>query len=418
MWWPENTAQIEPMKEISSAMEQQILHQFRNKVSKMLTPAHTDIILLKFLKAQNYDLNKCKSILQETISLRAVHDIDKLVEFYKKPEVLEKYEFVSSMGYAKDGTPICYVASGKADFYGCIASVNGFTLCQYASLVLELDLRRTREQTKKTGQDINEITYILDMDEFSIRTTARQCAIEMAFDLFRMLQDYYPEIWKKTLIVNASSLFYKAFNFFKPILRGSLLQNISVASKETTPELLLKYIDADVLPVFLGGKRVDSKGDPKCREFLKFGGVVPEESYAARRPLLVPTDPGMCSILVRPRSCYNYPLVVKEANSRLLVDMRTEGGSIATTILFREFGSDPNIPDLPPSDAYLNENDERCNVRLVSPCVKLQLHLAQAEGVYCGAPWPGIYIFRFDNTGNWINGRRLIYRLQVIPPKS
>ena len=34
-------------------------------------------------------------------------------------------------------------------------------------------------------------------------------------------------------------------------------------------EKLLEAIDADVLPAFLGGKRIDPDGDPNCRSFVR-----------------------------------------------------------------------------------------------------------------------------------------------------
>lgn len=37
---------------------------------------------------------------------------------------------------------------------------------------------------------------------------------------------------------------------------------------ENFREDLLKLIDADVLPKHFGGERVDSNGDPMCKEFV------------------------------------------------------------------------------------------------------------------------------------------------------
>ncbi|CAL1277448.1 unnamed protein product [Larinioides sclopetarius] len=88
-----------------------------------------------------------------------------------------------------------------------------------------------------------------------------------------------------------------------------------------------------------------------------------------------------------------------------------------TTILFREFGSDLNNPDIPPSDVYLDENKEESNVRVVSPGAKLQIHMSPFDQ-YCNLPWAGIYIFKFDNSYSWINGRNLIFRFQIIAPDS
>ncbi|GFS75474.1 SEC14-like protein 4, partial [Nephila pilipes] len=351
------------------------------------------------------------------LACRALYDIDNFADHGKIPEVAEKFSLVSPLGIAKDGTPICYVAMGKGDLYGFVASISSYEICWYCSICFEKDLKRARMEGKKLGKELNEVTYVVDMEGFTLTKSARTSVVEMAFDLFRLMQDLYPEVWKNLLVINAAFYFYQAFNFLKPIFRHTFLQNIYVVSKENTPDLLLKYIDEDVLPVFLGGKKVDSNGDPMCREFLRFGGLVPEEYYLSHRPPLLPSHPGAESVYIAAKSVYNHPLVVVSPNSRLHIEIRTEGGSINTTVLFRELGPDLKNPDIPPSNVYLDEHNETSRVKLISPCVKLQTHLSPVD-VYCNAPWPGIYIFRFDNTCNWLNSRRLIIRFEILPPKS
>ncbi|KFM62579.1 SEC14-like protein 2, partial [Stegodyphus mimosarum] len=206
------------------------------------------------------------------------------------------------------------------------------------------------------------------------------------------------------------------FNLFKPVFKLTLLEKVQFVDREHTAELLLKHIDEDVLPEFLGGKRRDSKGNPKCSEFLRFGGKIPEEYYLCHRPLLLPSDPGASSVVIGARSCFNYSVVVQKPGSRLSIEFRTEGASIYIIMLYRKFGPDPNVLDIPASDEYLDEKAEKSNVQLVSPGLRVQSHFAPVEDK-CTAPWPGIYIFKFDNTSSWFMSKRLIYRIRVLEPE-
>ncbi|CAL1277450.1 unnamed protein product [Larinioides sclopetarius] len=375
------------------------------------------MLVLLIQCAGNLNIRKSEQFFREAMATRAVYGIDSYADHGKQPKVAEDFGFISPIGFAKDGTPVTYGAFGRGDLYGFVSSVSSYDICMYGSYWFEKDLKRAREQSKKLGKEINQVTYIVDMENFTMTSVARTCVIETAFDLLRLMQDIYPEIGRNMFIVNAAFYFYQAFNVLRPVFKKSLLKDIYVASKEDTPALLLKYIDEDVLPAFLGGKRVDSNGDPYCSEFMKFGGIVPEDYYLNRLPLLPPSDPGVHSVYIPARGVYNHALVVRTPKSRLHIEMRSEGGCIPTTILFREFGPDPSHPDIPPSDVYLDENNEECNVRLISPTVKLQLHMSPAD-LYCNLPWAGIYIFRFDSTCNWINGRNLIFRFEIIAPNS
>ncbi|XP_055950134.1 SEC14-like protein 2 [Argiope bruennichi] len=408
---------MEAFKRKPTISETELLRQFKKNISDVLTPLHTDAYLMKWIRAGNFNIRKSEQFFREALATRALYSIDSFADHGKEPKVAEDFGFAVPIGFAKDGTPVTYAAFGRGDLYGFVASLSSYDLCLYGSYWFEKDLKRAREQSKRLGKEINQVTYIVDMEDFSLARAARTCVIESSFDLLRLMQDIYPELGKNMFVVNAAFYFYQAFNVLKPVFRKSFLKDVYVVSKEDTPALLLKYIDADVLPAFLGGNRVDSKGDPFCREFMKFGGPIPTDYHLSRLPPLLPSDPGVESVYIPARGVYNHSLIVRAPKSRLHIEMRAEGGSVSTAILFREFGSDPNHPDIPPSDVYLDENNEECNVRLISPCVKLQLHISPAD-LHCNLPWAGIYIFRFDNSCNWVSGRNLILRLQIIAPNS
>ncbi|XP_054716853.1 SEC14-like protein 2 [Uloborus diversus] len=367
-------------------VQKEALKQFKKNLGNDLKPEDNDIILLRWLRAKNFNLKKAERLYRENLYARAVHLVDEYVDHYVKPEICQKYEFAAHLGYAKDGTPVSYIAMGRGDIRGFVMSLHSFDLSKYCSLVIESDLKKVREQRKKTGREINEILYIVDMENLSLRECCHTCVIEMGLDNFRMLQEHYPEIWKYVIIVN-----------------------------EATPELLLKYIDEDVLPAFLGGKKVDSNGDPMCSEFLKFGGPVPEKYYLRNRSPLQETDPGAESFFLLQRGFYNYPLVVREANSIQTIELRFEGGSVTTVLLYKPFGNDMENIDIPPRDEYINEHNESCEFRQVSPKQKLQAHLAPIDN-FVLAPWPGIYVWKFDNSCNWLTSRKVICRFKVLPP--
>ncbi|GFX37226.1 SEC14-like protein 3 [Trichonephila clavipes] len=207
------------------------LREFRKNLSDVLTSAHTDKILMKWLRAGNFNLRKCEYLFRENLACRALYDIDSFADHGRIPEVCEKYGFVSPFGFAKDGTPLLYVAMGRGDLYGFVASISSYEICWYCSTCFETDLKRARMEGKKLGKELNEVTYVVDMECFTLTRSARTCVVETAFDLFRLMQDLYPEVWKNLLVVNAAFYFYQAFNILKPIFRHTLLQNVYVVSK-------------------------------------------------------------------------------------------------------------------------------------------------------------------------------------------
>ncbi|XP_035213010.1 SEC14-like protein 2 [Stegodyphus dumicola] len=389
------------------------LLQFKRQLSDILSPYDTDAQMMKWLRARNYDLEKAAALFREFYFCRKLFEIDTIVTTYKKPEVFIKYEYNGFLGIAKDRTPIRYIAMGRGDNRGFVKSLDSLSLCTYLCYMLQLDILQAREESERIGREINDVTYIFDMEGFLIQDYLNKTVLETSLDLGRLVQDYYPEIWNNIFFVNAPTYFYRLYNLLKPILRGPLLQKVQVVSKEATPEILLKYVDEDVLPEFLGGKRRDSKGNPMCIEFLRFGGQIPEDYYLSNHVTLSLSDPSALSVVIGARSYFNYPVVVPKPGSIISIEFRTEEGNIFFKIMYRKVGQNPEICDLSLSNENLIAKDEQCEVQLSSPELQMQCHISPVDYKF-KAPWSSVYIFKFDNTSSWFTSKRLIYRIKLI----
>ncbi|KAG8190025.1 hypothetical protein JTE90_000120 [Oedothorax gibbosus] len=410
----ENSVSLKMAKGLTNT-QQEALSEFRKNLSDILTHYDTDAVLLKWLRARNFHVRKAEVYFREFHAFKQVYQFDTIMETYRKPEIAEKYEYTSFLGLAKDGSIIRYCHIGKGDHNGFVMSMSTFSCVMYCSHILESDAILQRKENDRTGRPMNEITYIFDMDGFSVADIMHKIVFEMALDLMHDVQDYYPEVWGNIFVINVPPYFDTVFNFIKPILQLSVIKKLQVLSRESVAETLLKYIDDDVLPVFLGGKKVDSNNDPMCKEFLRFGGKVPKQYYLCNRTLLSPTDPEVKSLWIGPRYVHNHCIVSNKPGSTIKIEFRTENGSIHLKILFRKMDGDK--ADVPSADEYLNERDEKTNVLLVSPGMRIQSHVSHVDET-CKTPWPGIYIFRFDNGHSWFGSRRLIYRIRMIEPES
>ena len=66
-------------------------------------------------------------------------------------------------------------------------------------------------------------------------------------------QDYYPEIMGRTIVVNAPRLFSGVWSVCKGYVDEKTRKKISIISSSKSLEELLKHIDMDQIPEFLGG---------------------------------------------------------------------------------------------------------------------------------------------------------------------
>lgn len=75
---------------------------------------------------------------------------------------------------------------------------------------------------------------------------------------------------------------------------------------------------------------------------ITFGGKIPENFYIKNcRIPLSPTDPDVKYMTVRARSMKNMSCVVREANTKIRFQLKSENGSIFFSMLYRDFGLNP-----------------------------------------------------------------------------
>ncbi|XP_015904595.1 SEC14-like protein 2 [Parasteatoda tepidariorum] len=383
-----------------AAVELEVLKQFKKNVADILTPNDTDPHLLKWLKSKNYHIKKAEASFREAHAFREFYALDRLFKTTAKPEVAEKFGISAFLGYAKDGSVIRYTNFGRGDHYGLIASMSAYPLGLYGIRIMEEDCEQQRMREKITGESVLEITYVLDLEGLHIPDILHRCVYETGVDLVHIAQEFYPEIWGSVFFINAPPYFDAVFNLFKPVMRMSLIQKTQVLSRDSTAEVLLKYIDEDVLPDFLGGQRTD---------FKPLGRKVPEKYYLCHLPFLNPSDPGVIDVCLRPRSVYNHPVMVSKPNTTIRVEVRTERGSIQMSIYYRNITIFSNETD----ELTMDETEEHCHTLKVSPVMRVQTHMSPINDTNI-APKPGLYIYRFINCSSWFTSRRLMVRIMAL----
>lgn len=394
----------------------EILNQFRDRLSDLLKPNHTDAILLRWLRAKNFNVAEAEENFRGDHSTRKFYRFNTILDWYEKPEVFKLYEATTFIGFAKDGSGVRYVAM-DFDYYGFLHSASFWDIEYYLCYVMDIDLKTLKEENSRTGRNNDQIMFILDMKMvFLIHQFTYREVIESALDFLRLFQNHYPEIWKYVFFVNVPPLFSKIYNILKPALREILIKKLKIVTKENTKELLRTYIDDDVLPAFLGGQRVDSTGDPYCTGFIKQGGTIPEKYYFKNCLHFIDlADPGVKSTVINARRLFNFPVVVKETGTRIKFEIRTENGAIDFLVLFREFDEYPKEIYSPTTDEY--QNTDKSNFQVVGVKVRIQSHIAPCN-VIAVASKAGIYILQFDNTRSWFTSRKLFYRVTLLPPEN
>lgn len=226
--------------------------------SGKLPPFFDDMYLKRFLRARGHDVERAKAMFLAHLAWRKENEVDSLLEkfhFKERDAVLSIYP----QGYHKtdkQGRPIYIQHLGQVNLKTLTSITTEERMLQYHIQEYERCLRYIFPICSKiAGHQICTTFTILDLKGVGLRhlTGETKRILNKIVDID---SNNYPETLGQTLIINAPSVFKMLWSVVKPMLDVRTQAKVKVASSNYMPELL-KYVDIENIPAYLGGK---SKG--------------------------------------------------------------------------------------------------------------------------------------------------------------
>eukprot|EP00516_Mucochytrium_quahogii_P009082 CAMPEP_0203770504 /NCGR_PEP_ID=MMETSP0099_2-20121227/2859_1 /ASSEMBLY_ACC=CAM_ASM_000209 /TAXON_ID=96639 /ORGANISM=" , Strain NY0313808BC1" /LENGTH=151 /DNA_ID=CAMNT_0050667671 /DNA_START=123 /DNA_END=578 /DNA_ORIENTATION=- len=129
------------------------------------------------------------------------------------------------------------------------------------------------ESEMKTGKVQTQVTVIEDLKGLGMRHLNRKM-LRLMREGIQFEDKYYPGQLKRFYVVNTPRIFTFFWNVIKHFLDERTSKKVQIISGPGT-EALLKIIDADQLPKFLGGER-ENDGDQFCKNEINPGRQSPQ----------------------------------------------------------------------------------------------------------------------------------------------
>lgn len=374
--------------------EQYAVEELKRRTVHNLTPKmlEDESLFYRFCKARDFDVGKAETMLKNHIIWAKEIKLDTFLMTYKPPEVLDKYFSNGFLCHDKEGSPVTYVDVGNMDLKGLWNSAKAQDGLKTILLQLLQELMELNIQSKKLGKQMTKASYIFNVQNLSFSNATNKKTIELLLIYYKTYLDNFPERLKYAFIINVTSHLNFVFSIIKPLFSSAVLEKLRFYDSEGWKEDLIKYIDADELPAFLGGNKTDPDGNPLCKTFVKHGQPIPESYYFSNRKKLLSSSSHLKKLTVLRSSKEEMHFEITEPGSLLEWEFELKNRDIDFVVYF--------------------SSNEECNRVEIVPKQRMDTFYGPEKN-YIKCESSGIYTIVFDNSYSWVHSKEVFYRITV-----
>ncbi|XP_014244140.1 SEC14-like protein 1 [Cimex lectularius] len=230
-----------------------------------------DTMLLRFLRARDFNVDKARHLLSESLSWRKKHGVDKVLSEYVTPQIVKDYFPGGWHHHDKDGRPVYLLRLGQMDVKGLLKTIGEDGLLKLTLHVCEEGLRLTEEATLSWGKPISTWCLLVDLEGLNMRHLWRP-GIKALLHIIEIVEANYPETLGRVLIIRAPRVFPIMWalvsTFIDDITRTKFL--LYGGNDYQEPGGLVDYIPEEYIPDFLGGP---------CKTVVQDVSLIPKSMY-------------------------------------------------------------------------------------------------------------------------------------------
>jgi len=248
-----------------SDQERQRCRELRAKLKD--TPGTKDpVTMLRFVRARQGRLDAAAKMYTAAMNWRAANGWERGFRLNTLDDALHRrmdtyLPSTALMGRDKDGDPVYWnrLCPHTMDYFAAAPSA---FLAEHEVYIITRILQAMEEQSRLQGRPVMYMTAVVDFSAMGMRHLNRKALPKWSIGA-RILEDYFPEMVKRIIVVRAPPLASAIWRVVSKVFDEGTRNKIQIADESRTVETLEKFMDAHWIPEALGGtNRVE--GSPYC----------------------------------------------------------------------------------------------------------------------------------------------------------
>ncbi|XP_060945443.1 SEC14-like protein 1 [Limanda limanda] len=298
--------------------------------------------VLRFLRARDFNLDRAREFLCQSLTWRKQHQVDFLLDTWERPQLLQEYYTGGWHHHDREGRPLYILRLGQMDTKGLVRALGEEVLLRQVLSINEEGLRRCEENTRVFGRPISCWTCLVDLEGLNMRHLWRP-GVKALLRIIEVVEANYPETLGRLLILRAPRVFPVLWTLVSPLIDENTRKKFLVyaGNDYQGPGGLVDYIDREIIPDFLGG-------DCMCE--IPEGSTVPKSLYRTAEELeseenRLLTDSIYKSASVFKGAPYEMLIEITEASSVITWDFDVCKGDVIFHIYHSKWAPQPQKKD-------------------------------------------------------------------------
>ncbi|GAB5353210.1 hypothetical protein AAMO2058_000018200 [Amorphochlora amoebiformis] len=219
-----------------------------------------DLILLRFLRARNFEVKKAYKLLSDDIAWRKDKDVKSLKKKTERevlgcdPKLMHTHLPVWHQGCDKQGRPVIYKIFGNFQIWEVTKHTSLEKLIDHHLWQMESYMDLTRENSKKFRHIVETVTVVVDAKDWRLSLFTKE-ATKFLYRISKVDSDHFPERMGRLIVVNAPYLLSVAWKVIRGWLDPKTQKKVQIVRGPNEYEPILKdWISESSLCDEYGGK--------------------------------------------------------------------------------------------------------------------------------------------------------------------